>query len=406
MRHNAYVPNHFHESLSFVLLALALYAAALIGARRLLGERVGERLALAGCAAAALVFALSVFYAAGRDDDKIAVRKAALADFSAIREIASGKRVMPAADLWGRNHDIMSQLGILYYLSGSLIQRESEGAADYVVSRYRDESFDLFTPDNRFIFLYGPTDLTELLQAELRSLKSREPAARGAFDVYLDGKVLRYLKAPCGASDRERLFFLHIHPANAGGAGGFRDEAFDFFKFDYGGKTVDDACIAIKYLPGYPIAAVATGQWDPGIERFWDVFIAPPLDDEARAFYESAYQAITSSGAPAARSGFDLYLDRSQNTLSYLKAPFDEEDTRGRFFLSVHPANAADLPADRREIGHESLNFTFAPPAGAIFANKCMAIRLLPDYEIARIETGQWIPGGDELWGAEIVVGD
>ena len=78
---------------------------------------------------------------------------------------------------------------------------------------------------------------------------------------------------------------------------------------------------------------------------------------------------------------------------------------RGRFFLSVHPANVADLPPASREVGHESLNFTFAPPAGVVFNGKCMATRRLPDYDIARIETGQWIPGGERVWDAEIVVG-
>ena len=123
----------------------------------------------------------------------------------------------------------------------------------------------------------------------------------------------------------------------------------------------------------------------------------------ALAHYERIYQDIAASGEPAARSGFDLYLDGG--TLSYLKAPCAESDARGRFFLSVHPENVEDLPADRREIGHESLNFTFAPPAGAVFNSKCMASRRLPDYDIARIETGQWVPGGERVWDEEMVVG-
>ena len=127
------------------------------------------------------------------------------------------------------------------------------------------------------------------------------------------------------------------------------------------------------------------------------------MSEERLAGYEETYRA-TASGDPAARSVFDMYLDGG--ALIYLKRPCSEDDARGRFFLSVHPVDIADLPEDRREMGHESLNFDFAPPHGALFSGKCMAILRLPDYEIAKIETGQWIPGGERLWDAEIVVGD
>ena len=160
------------------------------------------------------------------------------------------------------------------------------------------------------------------------------------------------------------------------------------------------------HLPDYPIAAVQTGQWIPGVERLWQVFTVPPPSAETLAFYEETYQAITTSGAPAARSGFDLYLDADRNALSYLKEHCDARDARGRVFLSVHPVDIEDLPPDRREIGHASLNFDVAPPYVAIFNGKCMSTRQLPNYDIKKIETGQWIPGGERLWDAEIVVSD
>ena len=56
---------------------------------------------------------------------------------------------------------------------------------------------------------------------------------------------------------------------------------------------------------------------------------------------------------------------RAGGALTYLKAPRAEDDGRGRFFLSVHPVDDADLPEDRRELGHDGLNFDFSPDGGA-----------------------------------------
>ena len=424
MRYNTYVVSHFFEGLWYMGTAMTLFAPALVGARRLLGARLGGRIAIAAAALAATIFALSVFHAGkiGRDADEAERHKTALADFSAIMEIARGERVQVVwhPDLWFVHRlwnvpEAGWRFWMRYWLSGSYFRAASDclsaGGADFVATRYRDESLDLLTTGNRFVFLYGAVDALELCRAERRRLESSEPAARGVFDVYLQDSAISWLKAPCEPRDYEAQFYAYAHPIDpndlperhrqdgfhpTGGAIEFADL----------GAAFDDACLMTARLPDYPIAAIQTGQRIPGVANLWEAVITPPLDGEARTLYESLWQSIASSGEPAARAGFDLYLDDERGTLSYLKAPCDEEDTRGRFFLSVHPADAADLPADRRAIGHESLNFTFAPPAGAIFGGKCMAIRRLPDYAIERIETGQWIPGGDELWEAAIVVGD
>ena len=71
----------------------------------------------------------------------------------------------------------------------------------------------------------------------------------------------------------------------------------------------------------------------------------------------------------------------------------------GRFLLSVFPVSTDDLPPESRGVGHESLNFDF-DSHGAIFDGRCVILRTLPDYPIAAVETGQWVPGGDKLWTA------
>ena len=412
-RNNTYAPYHNFEGIPYIWLALILFALALIGARRLLGARVGGGIALAAATLAAALFALSVFHAGLRERDAAEAEwdKAIMADFSAIREITRGKRV---ADF---PHHLLGRARKQYYLAGSRIESVDPDACDprvedFAVSRYLDESANPLTPENRVAFLYENTSPLALCRAERRRLQSSEPAARAEFDVYLEDDRLSYMKAPCEPQDYEAPFYAYAHPVDADdlpardGRNGYVRLMKWHTWFMEEIAAFDGACLLTVYLPDYPLSAIQTGQWIPGVERLWEVFITPPLGAEALAFYENAWQSITSSGAPAARTAFDIYLDAERNTLSYLKTPCGADDTRGRFFLSVHPADVDDLPADRREIGHESLNFTFAPPAGVIFNGKCMATRQLPDYPIARIETGQWIPGGDRLWDAAIVVGD
>ena len=422
MRYNTYNFNHVFEGLPYMALALALFTLALVGARRLLGTRLGDGAAIAAAAIAAPIFALSAFHAGqpDRDAEEAERYKAQMADFSAIMETARGKRVQvvwhpsvwrdqrpwprPVAD-WG--------LWIRYYLAGSYSRLSHScsfsGDADFIVARYLDESLNPLTPENRFAFLYEGASSLDLCRAERRRLEASEPTARGVFDVYIQDRAISWLKAPCEPRDYEAPFYAYAHPADPNDMPArYRRDGFhatpNAIEFSDIGAAFDGACLMTAALPDYPIAAVQTGQWLPGVKRLWEVFAAPPPSAEALAFYEKTYQAIASSGEPAARSGFDLYLDG--DTLSYLKEPCAENDARGRFFLSVHPTDVENLPKDRREIGHDSLNFEFAPPAVAIFNGKCMANRQLPGYDIDKIQTGQWIPGGERLWDAEIVIGD
>ena len=254
-----------------------------------------------------------------------------------------------------------------------------------------------------------------MYRAERRRLEASEPAARSEFDVYLEEGALRYLKSPCAPADADAPFFVRFSPPDPAYLRGEGDPigsyGVDFplvvadNNHDSSGVHFDGACMTTVNIPYRPVAAIQTGQYAREDGRLWEAAIFPPPSAETAAQYESAYQAVA-GGEPAARSGFDLYLHADGGAISYLKQPCSEEDARGRFYLSVHPANAADLPENRRELGHDSLNFDFVPPHGSVFNGKCMATRQLPDYEIAKIETGQDAPGAGRLWDAEIAVGD
>ena len=120
--------------------------------------------------------------------------------------------------------------------------------------------------------------------------------------------------------------------------------------------------------------------------------IADVREKRAAEFWD-AYRTIKAS-RPAAESAFDIYMD--DEALTYLKEPCAAEDARGRFFLSIVPKTASDLPPEFRELGHESLNFDFGR-RGAMLDGVCMMRRALPGYPISVIETGQRL-GGRNLW--------
>ena len=234
-----------------------------------------------------------------------------------------------------------------------------------------------------------------------------EPSARSDFDVYIDERTVIYVKSPCAESDARGRFFLSVFPLDPADlppsardlGAGHESLNFDFHLY---GETIDGKCVIVRDMPAYPISHLQTGQWTDEEGSLWSAKIV--LD--AAAYYERYAQALANLPAePSARSDFDIYID--DRTIIYLKAPCGESDARGRFILSVFPKDRSDLPQTARDAGfeHEPLNFDF-PAYGAILGGKCVIVRDLPEYPIAAIEAGQWLPGEGELWRARILVAD
>jgi len=243
-------------------------------------------------------------------------------------------------------------------------------------------------------------------RAALESASATEPSeSGGGFELYEDGGALIYIKEACGEEDARSRFWASIFPVDPAdlppksrNAGlGYEPLNFDFHRH---GAARGGDCVIIPDLPDYPISHLETGQYIPGESGMWSARI---IFDGYADMFRLALSSL--SGAPAARSGFDIWLDGG--ALIYIKEACAEADARGRFFLSIFPQDANDLSQSARdaELEHEPLNFDFHQH-GAIFDGKCAIIRNLPDYPISRIQTGQWIPGEGELWNAEIVVGD
>ena len=116
--------------------------------------------------------------------------------------------------------------------------------------------------------------------------------------------------------------------------------------------------------------------------------------------FSAAYDDVAANGTLLARSVFDIYAH--DGGLYYLKAdcaPGGGNDAR--VFLHIFPADPADLPADRRELGFENEDFSLGADA-AFFDGKCVSRSSLPDYPITRIRTGQNAVASGGEWRADI----
>ena len=135
-------------------------------------------------------------------------------------------------------------------------------------------------------------------------------------------------------------------------------------------------------------------------------------DDEALRRSEIAWRSeieTIMSDAPSIRSEFDVWFD-GRRALTWVREDCAPEDVAARFFLRISAMNAA--------CGFADFDFTFTelPPPPPIprgmrryagqLDGKCVAGVRLPEYDISRIETGQFIDtGGGErriLWKGNI----
>ena len=118
-----------------------------------------------------------------------------------------------------------------------------------------------------------------------------------------------------------------------------------------------------------------------------------------QTFLRESSQKGLSTGDLIIRSKYDIYLQPEDNNLVYLDRnciPASEKNTR--FFLHIFPANSNDLPITQRG-GYESKEnrWDFYTQG----TNGCIAIFGLPDYDVARIVTGQYTPHLGIEWSVE-----
>ena len=119
--------------------------------------------------------------------------------------------------------------------------------------------------------LYPPAE-PERLRATYAALPPQPPATSSTFDLYLQDNRLIYLRETCAAADTAAGFFLHIIPADIADLPAERQDAGFVnrdFAFDQRGGAFDGKCLAVIFLPDYPIKFIRTGQYVPGQGELW-----------------------------------------------------------------------------------------------------------------------------------------
>ena len=94
-----------------------------------------------------------------------------------------------------------------------------------------------------------------------------------------------------------------------------------------------------------------------------------------------------------------FHIARTHQRLIYTKAPCRPEDTQDYFFLHIYPA---DNNTESQSL-FNNYDFEFAE-YGTLRNGRCTAVRELPEYDISRIDTGQYTGryltdgGGRRIW--------
>ena len=109
--------------------------------------------------------------------------------------------------------------------------------------------------------------------------------------------------------------------------------------------------------------------------------------------------SIKAADEPIIRSGYDVY--RNDKELIYVKDACNQDDANALFSLHWAPADKTHLADYWKEYGFNVLDFRLEE-YGVRSGDKCVAVVALPEYDISRIKTGQFVYGQDKelvwLW--------
>ena len=174
--------------------------------------------------------------------------------------------------------------------------------------------------------------------------------------------------------------------------------------FDLTGIFVDhsetlylDSCCHLNDRGNELLAAEMVRRLEPALRRLAGERPAGPVSPLA------AGRRPAETGRLAAPD-FQVSLAAAGQELRYVREVCAPADTEPRFFLHIVPRAAAERPAPSREPGFDNRVFSFAEVGGRRARGQCAAQIPLPDYPIAALRTGQYIPDQGDLWSTELIV--
>ena len=215
-----------------------------------------------------------------------------------------------------------------------------------------------------------------------RQAVAGEPIIRAAYDVYLQGRTLTFVRENCPPGDRARRVLVKVFRANPEGRTGFAT-----FLRSYGVRWAD-TCLAVIQLPDYAEGDLIIGQDQAGEYRWEELYSLsrPGLRERIDA-------ARRKSRQPVRPGEFAVFLEPDpggRQRLLYAKADCSEAEYQTLVTLHIYPAPAADLPpyVNIQPAGYAIQDF-YMPHYGGRPGGDCVAIVTLPEYPIAALHTGQ-----------------
>ena len=402
VRYNAGFPWSTHEGIFHIGIALTLTSFVFLALYRLLGERLVAALAIISLA----VFVLSGWRIAQPNDagQEIEFHKAIHSDFQLIRNMTDEKIIWP----WQMYQDYSKAIDN-YYLTAYRVDGPPYPHAPFVVTSMKADGLASLTPQNRIVFLYEWDEFQRYINETIA--QAGAPLISSNFDVYISEDTLIYVKDSCSGNDTDARFFLKMEPVNEIDLPvEFKQRGFqnlDFYFHENGIRLSARRCIAITTLPDYDIASISTGQFirhaAGSYENLWKGEIRQS-DRLINTLLKDIDETIAQAGEPLIRADFNVYINNS--TLIYVKDTCGNDDTDATFFLAAYPVNEIDLPVESRQYGFQNLRFGFQENGIRQSDGRCIAVAQLPDYDLARISTGQYIKRADgsyeNLWMGEI----
>ena len=165
-------------------------------------------------------------------------------------------------------------------------------------------------------------------------------------------------------------------------------------------RYVDDCC-HLNPRGNELLAAAMVRAMAPALLRRGGPNPAAPVSvlAAARRPAESSAQP-----APPDRRDFQVSLPGEGKYLRYVREDCVLEDTGPWFFLHLIPRDLRDLPRRDREKGFANQDFRFWKKGGRFEGQRCAVQIPLPDYPIAALRTGQYLPWQAPLWSVELII--